>query len=99
VLRTKVARFRVQAVRSSVCFEPEIPGQNPVCPDSAHVNTPLLGVLMYSTYRTVFDSNDDPQVSYWAFADSGYTLFGAGEDPSGFIKWDPSTSVVEKPKQ
>jgi len=77
---------------------PGIPGQNYVCPDDAHVNTPLLGVLMYTQRWTVLDPKDYPQTSYWAFADNGNTLIGAGQDPSGFIKWDPSINV-EKPKQ
>ncbi len=99
VLKTKVGRLRVQAVRSSVCFgKTGTPDQDYICPDSAHVNTPLLGVLMYSERMIIFDADDSPQWSFWSPADRGYNLFGAGQDPSGFIKWDPSINV-EKPKQ
>lgn len=99
VLKTQLGRLRVQGVRSSVCFgKTGTPSGSYLCPDSAHVNTPLLGVLMYAERWVVYDPNDSPPVSFWTPADRGYTLFGAGQDPSGFIKWDPSIDV-EKPKQ
>ena len=91
-LATDAARLRVQAVKSTVCYNNTgIPSQSYVCPESAHVDTPLLGLLLYgeAITTTSFPLDFSPK--------AGHTLFGAGQDTTGFIRWDPSIPVAEKP--
>jgi len=90
VLGTDVARMRVQGVKSSVCYgNTKVPSEGVTCTNDQHVNTPLLGVLLYAEpYVAVGDATLTALSPV-----AGYTMFGASYDTSGFIKWDPAEAV------
>ena len=95
VLRTATARMRVQGIRSSVC-DPIVAGTTVTartlgCGGNYSVNSPLLGVLLYGDILETVPASPtsiSPR--------GGYNMTGAGYDPSGFIKWNPSQSVEKK---
>ena len=92
-LRTATARLRVQGVRSTVCDGNIAGTSNPKtkgCAGVNSVNTPLLGVLLYGTDVSA------PPSSIYISPQAGHALMGAGYDDSGFISWNPASTVVEK---
>jgi hypothetical protein len=96
ILGSSLGRLRVQGIPSTVCSgNTGVPSQRYVCPDSAIVATPLLGVLLYSNAGLTGDGTTSP---IYIAPVAGHTLTGAGSDPSGFIKWDPSVNVETKPQ-
>jgi len=92
VLNSDIGRLRVQGIKSSVCYgntRATVNGSNYVCKDAEHVNTPLLGVLLYGkSYAAVGDLTN---TAIQAFG--GYTMHGASYDSDGWIKWDPAGAV------
>jgi len=92
-LRTTTARVRIQGIASSICDNGQTNGCTWVDPAAASptsaavksVNSPLLGVLMYSNLA--------------AFKPvAGYGLQGAGYDLSGFIYYDKDYGTLAPKK-
>ena len=85
-LLTDVARLRVQGVKSSVCYgNTKVPSENVTCTNDQHVNTALLGVMLYGEPTTVPAFGINPV--------AGYTMHGASYNTEGFIWYDPSSGV------
>ena len=99
-LRTRTARLRVEGIASTVCNGVDAGGSLPlgaktkgcywtdpadgVTKAVASEATPLLGVLTYA----------DPSVPTVFEPYAGYTLFGAGFNLTGFIKYDNGGFVM-----
>jgi len=96
-LKTWVARFRVQGVASTVCVNkfktPDTlyaPGKDKCT--GGQVASPFLGVMLYVLPPTSGHPFEPLPVA-------AYSPAGAGADGSGFVLWDPQSSVPEAPQQ
>ena len=74
-LRTAAARFRVMGMAGSTVCNSTVG-----CPAGSQVAAPFVGTL---TYQLQFPESTPDRVPY-----TGYPLQGAGEDTTGFVRWD-----------
>jgi hypothetical protein len=79
----------VQGIASTVC-DGKIRG----CGSTKTINTALLGVVLYAIdSETSYNNAKIIEPLY------GYTPFGAGQDNTGLIQWDPAGPTPEAPAQ
>jgi len=89
-LHTHAARFRVQGIASTIC-DGKIRG----CGSTKTVDTPLLGVMLYAVDSLFINTNNAKIVKPL----TGFTPFGAGQDNTGLVQWDPAGPTPEAPAQ